>query len=156
MNFRRFLKHLVKSAHSHKSPNTFVTKKLLVHGLIGNVSTLCKALVMKNAKATGRHFARLGRAAIKQKKVVNVLDIANAVQEGQDLRKVPFQEMHWLYVNLRDRQLDENKRLAKALCNMTQGTCALEGQAVSQEFLDKMILDTENKLRFDPRQQDLV
>jgi hypothetical protein len=43
-----------------------------------------------NAKAKGRHFKRIGQAALKQGKLVYLKDISDYAQLGKDLRQVPF------------------------------------------------------------------
>lgn len=97
-NFRRKLKHLLKNAQrqklngervSNQFRDIWVNDQLKIFGLCGSFASLSHAL-NGLGKAKSKHFRRLGRAAKKQNKLVNVCQIAFAVENGEDLRTIEF------------------------------------------------------------------
>jgi len=89
-NFRCYLKNLIKNTQRSGDYDS-VIKELANYGLYGDFWSLC--YVMKSplfSKTKSRHFTRLGRAALKQGKLVSVTQICWSVRRGMDLRNIEF------------------------------------------------------------------
>lgn len=93
MNFRRYLKNLIKNTQRSGDYGA-VREELAKHGLYGSFYGLCYAMNSKLwSKTKGRYFRRLGKAALKQNRLVNLLTICQYVRDNKDLRTIPFLEI---------------------------------------------------------------
>jgi hypothetical protein len=90
MNFRRCLKNLIKNTQRSGDYDS-VREELAKYGLYCSFYSLCYA--MKSPlfyKTKSRHFRRLGKAALRQGKLVPLMHICWYVRRGMDLRDIEF------------------------------------------------------------------
>lgn len=93
-NFRRKLKLILKAGQrctTLQEREDYVTRELIALGYISDVSDLWLTLYHCGFnKVPGRVLARIGRAAIKQNKLVILSIIAWNYTEGRDISKITF------------------------------------------------------------------
>ncbi len=91
MNFRRQLKLWLKDIDRKLLTSNNLLLELQGLGLtFTNLMEVIRVIKQPHAKARGRQFTKLGRAALKQKSLVFIKDISDYAQRGFDLRNVPF------------------------------------------------------------------
>lgn len=90
MNFRRFLKLLIKNYQKNNALD--VNKVFLDHGFYDGSYAINSAydFLSQYPNANGRAFFRIGRAAKKQGKVVDLMCLGMAREHNKDMRLVPF------------------------------------------------------------------
>lgn len=106
MNFRTILKNTIREAQKMFpkanisngvsdwfARNEFVRRTLNSYGLNGDFSTVCRLLRVRNLDREpikGRTIRRMGKAAFKQGKVLDVDKLADYWIVGADLRQLKF------------------------------------------------------------------
>jgi hypothetical protein len=98
--FRRFLKYVLKNAQKlplHQIPGSldyprdqYINSQLIPQGLWAQDFRSFSHALMDLHKTRGRTFRRIGNAAKKHKQVVDILYVAAFIEDGRDVRKIPF------------------------------------------------------------------
>lgn len=107
MNFRHVLKVTISESQKNFSQaniktaisqwferNDFVRSRLKPYGLTGDFSSLCRILKVRDTNGNilkGRTIRKLGKAALKRGKLLNLSKLADFYTVGADLRQIPFE-----------------------------------------------------------------
>lgn len=93
--FRRRLKHIFKQMQrlpSYSERNRYANTELAKYGLYG---ADLLGTVLNMTKARGKHFSRLGRAALKLGSLCHIHNIALYAEHKRDMRDIPFVDKCW-------------------------------------------------------------